>query len=333
MINLRNLWDKPGGIKENIVNAIETQGLTRAFGERIAVDDLTLQVPAGSVFGFIGPNGAGKTTTVRLLTALIATTSGSATVAGHRLGTENEGVHRSTGILTETPGLYERLSAWQNLIFFAELYDLDATRAAQQVERYLRMLGLWERRDEDVGSLSKGMRQKLAIARALLHEPSVLFLDEPTANLDPETARMVRDFIKELREGGRTIFLTTHNLPEVDELCDLVCIFKQRLLRLDSPVNLRNELFGRGTRIRLGDPERWITMVRELPFVTSVEAQDHALLIRLDDPDEQNPFVLERLVLNGARVQYVEQLKPSLEEVYLRLVGSDSAASEEANGN
>lgn len=306
---------------ENIVNAIETVGLTRAFGERIAVDNLTLQVPTGSVFGFIGPNGAGKTTTVRLLTALIATTSGSATVAGHRLGAENDAVHRSTGILTETPGLYERLSPWQNLFFFAQLYDLDATRAAQQVERYLRMLGLWDRRHEDVGSLSKGMRQKLAIARALLHEPSVLFLDEPTANLDPETARMVRDFIKDLREGGRTIFLTTHNLPEVDELCDLVCIFKQRLLRLDSPTNLRNELFGRGTRIRMNDdPERWIPIVRELPFVTGVEAQDHALLIRLDDPDEQNQFVLERLVSSGARIQYVEQVKPSLEEVYLRLV-------------
>ena len=316
------------------MNAIETVGLTRAFGKRIAVDNLTLQVPTGSVFGFIGPNGAGKTTTVRLLTALIATTSGSATVAGHRLGTENDAVHRSTGILTETPGLYERLSAWQNLFFFAQLYDLDATRAGQQVERYLRMLGLWERRHEDVGSLSKGMRQKLAIARALLHEPSVLFLDEPTANLDPETARMVRDFIKELREGGRTIFLTTHNLPEVDELCDLVCIFNQRLLRLDSPVNLRNELFGRGTRIRLnGDPERWIQIVRELPFVKSVEAHDHGLLIRLDDPDEQNPFVLERLVSSGARIQYVEQVKPSLEDVYLRLVGADAdvVVTEQAN--
>jgi ABC-2 type transport system ATP-binding protein len=308
------------------VNAIETVGLTRAFGERIAVDNLTLQVPTGSVFGFIGPNGAGKTTTVRLLTALIATTSGTATVAGHRLGTDNDGVHRSTGILTETPGLYERLSCWQNLFFFAQLYDLDATRAAQQVERYLQMLGLWDRRHEDVGSLSKGMRQKLAIARALLHEPSVLFLDEPTANLDPETARMVRDFIKELREDGRTIFLTTHNLPEVDELCDLVCIFKQRLLRLDSPANLRNELFGRGTRIRLNDdPQRWIQTVRELPFVNGVEAQDHSLLIQLDDPDEQNQFVLERLVSNGARVQYVEQVKPSLEEVYLTLVGANQA--------
>lgn len=305
------------------MNAIETVGLTRAFGERIAVDNLTLQVPTGSVFGFIGPNGAGKTTTVRLLTALIATTSGTATVAGHRLGAENEAVHRATGILTETPGLYERLSCWQNLFFFAQLYDLDATRAAQQVERYLRMLGLWDRRHEDVGSLSKGMRQKLAIARALLHEPSLLFLDEPTANLDPETARMVRDFIKELREGGRTIFLTTHNLPEVDELCDLVCIFKQRLLRLDSPANLRKELFGRGTRIRLNDdPERWIQTVQELPFVTGVEAQDHSLLIQLNDPDEQNPFLLERLVSNGARVQYVEQVKPSLEEVYLTLVGA-----------
>jgi ABC-2 type transport system ATP-binding protein len=303
-------------------NAIETVGLTRAFGERVAVEDLTFQVPTGSVFGFIGPNGAGKTTTVRLLTALIAPTKGSATIAGHHLGTENDAVHRATGILTETPGLYERLSAWQNLMFFAELYDLDAVRAAGQVERHLQMLGLWERRHEDVGSLSKGMKQKLAIARALLHEPAVLFLDEPTANLDPETSRMVRDFIRELREDGRTIFLTTHNLPEVDELCDLVCIFRQRLLRLDSPARLRNEIFGRGTRIRMSDdPTRWLKMVRELPFVTNVETEDHALLVRLDDPDEQNSFILDKLVSSGARIQYVEQVKPSLEEVYLRLVG------------
>jgi ABC-2 type transport system ATP-binding protein len=137
-----------------------------------------------------------------------------------------------------------------------------------------------------------------------------------------------------LRRSGRTIFLTTHNLPEVDELCDRVGIFKQRLLRVDSPVNLRNTLFGRGTRIRLtGDPERWIPTVRELPFVSSVDAQDHALVIRLEDPEEQNPLVVERLVASGARIQYVEAFKPSLEQVYLRLVGSDSAAGQGASRN
>src|SRR5262245_46469706 len=237
------------------MNVIETEGLTRAFGQHLAVDSLTFAIQAGSVFGFLGPNGAGKTTTVRMLAALIAPTSGAASVAGHRLGADNQSIRRTVGILTETPGLYDRLSAEQNLVFFAQLYDVPLGRATAQAERYLRMLGLWERRDDRVGGFSKGMRQKLAIARALLHEPAVVFLDEPTASLDPEAARTVRDFIKQLRAEGRTIFLTTHNLPEADELCDLIAVFRGRLLRLDTPANLRAGLFGRGTLLRLvGDP-------------------------------------------------------------------------------
>src|SRR5579883_2053292 len=196
------------------MNAIEITKLTRVFGERIAVQDLSLVIPAGSVFGFLGPNGAGKTTTVRMLAALIGPTSGSARVAGYTVGRENEAIRRSVGILTETPGLYERLSARQNLLFFARLYGLNGRKAEEQVERYLRLLSLWERRNDRVGGFSKGMRQKLAIARALLHEPAVVFLDEPTSGLDPEAARMVHQFIKDLRAEGRTIFLTTHNLHE-----------------------------------------------------------------------------------------------------------------------
>src|SRR5215213_6429473 len=165
--------------------AIETTRLTRRFGERTAVEDLTLAIPAGTVFGFLGPNGAGKTTTVRMLTALIAPTNGTAVVNAQALGAGNDAIRRSVGILTETPGLYERLTARENLLFFGQLYGLEQARAKAQTERYLRMLGLWERRDDQVGGFSKGMRQKIAIARALLHEPAIVFLDEPTAGLDP----------------------------------------------------------------------------------------------------------------------------------------------------
>ncbi len=257
------------------MNAIETTHLTRAFGSLVAVDDLTLAVPEGTVFGFLGPNGAGKTTTVRLLSALIAPTRGSAVVAGYRLGEHNEAIRQAVGILTETPGLYDRLSAWQNLLFFAELYDLTAERAASQIERYLRLLDLWDRRDDKVGGFSKGMRQKLAIARALLHEPKVIFLDEPTAGLDPEAARVVRDFIKHLRTEGRTIFLTTHNLPEADELCDQIGVFRARLLRLGTPATLRAGLFGMGTQVRVvGDAARWIETARALPFVHDAQAEE-----------------------------------------------------------
>ncbi|HEX7734376.1 MAG TPA: ABC transporter ATP-binding protein [Ktedonobacteraceae bacterium] len=303
------------------MNAIEISRLTRVFGERVAVQDLTLAIPAGSVFGFLGPNGAGKTTTVRMLAALIAPSSGSALVAGHELGKENEQIRRAVGILTETPGLYDRLSARQNLLFFARLYGLDGQKAEGQVERYLRMLDLWERRNDRVGGFSKGMRQKLAIARALLHEPEVVFLDEPTSGLDPEAARTVRQFIAELRSEGRTIFLTTHNLHEADELCDQVGVFRTRLLRVDTPANLRVGMFGRGTVVRVvGEAEHWLETARALPFVGGVVANKDSLTVRLNDPDYQNPMLIRALITAGAQVRYVEAISHSLEEVYLGLI-------------
>ncbi len=308
-----------------MTNAIETRGLTRTFGTRVAVEDLTLSIPAGSVFGFLGPNGAGKTTTVRMLAALIAPTAGTATVAGYQLGAQDHAIRRSVGILTENPGLYDRLSARQNLLFFGRLYDLDAATAEAQAERYLRLLDLWDRRDDPVGGFSKGMRQKLAIARALLHEPQVVFLDEPSAGLDPEAARTVREFIKSLRSAGRTIFLTTHNLPEADELCDLIGVFRTRLLRVDTPRNLRAGLFGRGTLVRLAQsPERWLEPIRRLPFVRAAELRQGGIAVTLDDPDAQNPLLVQALVSAGAGVRYVEPLDHSLEDVYLELVRSDS---------
>ena len=303
------------------MNAIETNGLGRTFGSLVAVDDLTLGIPEGAVFGFLGPNGAGKTTTVRLLSALITPTRGTATVAGYRLGANNEAIRQAIGLLTETPGLYDRLSAWQNLLFYAEMYDLPAKRAASQVERYLRLLDLWERRGDKVGGFSKGIRQKLAIARALLHEPRVIFLDEPTAGLDPEAARVVRDFIKQLRAEGRTIFLTTHNLPEADELCDLIGVFRSRLLRLGAPATLRAGMFGAGTQVRVvGDAAHWIQTARALSFVRDATASENTLSVSLEHPDEQNPALVRSLVEAGADIRAVEPTSHSLEEVYLELV-------------
>jgi ABC-2 type transport system ATP-binding protein len=309
-------------------NAIETTNLTRRFGERTVVEDLTLAIPHGTVFGFLGPNGAGKTTTVRMLAALIAPSGGTALVAGHRLGADDVALRRAVGILTETPGLYERLSARQNLVFFAELYDLNRATAEAQAERYLHMLGLWQRRDDPAGSFSKGMRQKLAIARALLHDPPVVFLDEPTAGLDPEASRTVRAFIQDLRAEGRTIFLTTHNLPEADELCDFVGVFRGRLLRVDTPANLRAALFGLGTRVRVvGPPDPWVPTVRALPFARAVGIKGDALAVTLDDPDAQNPALVRALFDAGAQIRYVEPSAYSLEDVYLELL--NSAVSEE----
>ncbi|HEU4323906.1 MAG TPA: ABC transporter ATP-binding protein [Roseiflexaceae bacterium] len=306
------------------MNAIELRELTRVFGGRVAVDRLTLDIPAGKVFGFLGPNGAGKTTTVRMLTALIAPSGGTAVVAGRRLGSESDAIRRCVGILTETPGLYERLSALQNLIFFARLYDVPADTARARAEHYLRMMGLWERRDDIVGGFSKGMRQKLAIARALLHEPEIIFLDEPTSGLDPEAARMVRDFVKELRTEGRTIFLTTHNLPEADELCDLIGVFRTRLLRVDTPAALRAGLFGSGTLVRLCGPAApWLDAARALPFVREASADADLLSVGLDTPEQHNPPLVAALVAAGAPIRYVEPLRHSLEDVYLELIGQE----------
>ncbi len=304
------------------MNSIETHELTRTFGNRIAVDHLTLSIPQGQVFGFLGPNGAGKTTTVRMLAALIAPTSGTASVNGYPLGSGNNDIRRSVGILTEAPGLYDKLTAMQNLVFFAGLYDVPQSRAAQQAERYLKLMDLWDRRNDKAGSFSKGMRQKLAIARALLHDPAVVFLDEPTAGLDPEAARTVHEFIRTLRTEGRTVFLTTHNLTEADALCDIIAVFRTRLLKTGSPDQLRSNLFGRGTLVTLdSDAHPWADTVRALPFVKRVSSQDGTLSIGMDDPDAMNPALVQALVTAGAHIRYVQPASHSLEEVYLELVG------------
>jgi ABC-2 type transport system ATP-binding protein len=301
--------------------AIETHGLTRRFGERAAVDDLSITIPTGAVFGFLGPNGAGKTTTVRMLAALIAPSSGTARVAGRALGAENAAIRRAVGMLTEAPGLYEKLSAWQNLRFFAGLYGVDERQLAPRAERYMRALGLWERRDDAVGGFSKGMRQKVALIRALVHAPQVIFLDEPTSGLDPEAARTVRNFVRELRAEGRTIFLTTHNLAEADELCDQVAVFRTRLLQVGTPASLRATLFGRGTRVLLaGDAAPLLAAVRALPFVSEASAEGGALDVTLASPDDDNPALVRALVEAGAAVRYVQPRQHSLEEVYLELV-------------
>jgi ABC-2 type transport system ATP-binding protein len=309
---------------------IHTEGLSKVFGRPpgavTAVADLSLDVAEGEVFGFLGPNGAGKTTTVRMLTCLIAPTGGRATVNGHAVADEagRDAIRASIGLLTETPGMYERLSAEKNLLIYARLYGVAGDRG--QVEKYLRLLGLWERRHDEVGSFSKGMRQKLAIARALLHEPRVLFLDEPTSGLDPEAARLVRDFIAELRAAGRTIVLCTHNLDEADRLCDRIGIFKTRLITVDTPANLRRQLYGRRVVFHLRRAgEDLAAAARAAPFVRAVQRVEDKLVVTLDDPETGNPELVRRLVAAGADVQFVGELRHSLEDVYLRLIGDGGA--------
>jgi ABC-2 type transport system ATP-binding protein len=301
--------------------AITLQELTKSFKHVLAVDRLSLSVKNGEIFGMLGPNGAGKTTTIRMLTSLIGPTSGTAWVVGYEVGKQDNAIRRNVGILTEAPGLYDQLSAERNLVFYGAMYEVRDIPA--QVERYLRMLGLWERRHEPVATFSKGMRQKLAIARALLHEPKVLFLDEPTSGLDPEAARLVRQFIAGLREEGRTIVMCTHNLDEADRLCDRIAVFKSRLLALDTPAALRQQLFGRSVVFHLRQiTPKFVTAVEDFDFVQSVEKVDNKIIARLDDPERNNPALVQALVQAGADVQFVGELRRRLEDVYLQLVNN-----------
>ena len=295
--------------------------MTKRFNETLAVDGLSLDVAEGEEFGFLGPNGAGKTTTVRMLTSLIAPSSGTATVGGYVLGKQDTNIRRTVGVLTETPGMYDNLTAEYNLRIFAELYEVQDVPA--QVEKYLKMLGLWERRFDPAGTFSKGMKQKLAIARALLHEPRILFLDEPTAGLDPEGAHLVREFIAELKKEGRTIFLCTHNLEEADHLCDRVGVFRTRLLVVDTPARLRASVFGRKVVFHLRAAEDIMAdEIRKLPFVREVNVIENKIIVSLDEPETRNPEIIRSLVKAGADIQFVGELRHSLEDVYLQLVKS-----------
>lgn len=300
---------------------IHAENLTKEFDGHVAVERLSLDIPAGEVFGFLGPNGAGKTTTVRMLVSLIAPTSGTATVAGYRLGEDDREIRRHVGILTEAPGLYERLSAERNLQIYAHLYEVEDV--AGQVEKYLRMLGLWERRTDAAGTFSKGMKQKLSIARALLHEPAVMFLDEPTSGLDPEAAKLVRDFVSDLRDQGRTIFMCTHNLDEAERLCDRIAVFNRTLRVVDTPAGLRRRLYGRQVVFHLADPAQpFLGELQELVYVKEVQALDNKLIVALDEPEVHNPEMIRILVGAGANIQFVGEIRHSLEDIYLQLVGT-----------
>jgi ABC-2 type transport system ATP-binding protein len=303
---------------------IEVAGLRKEFGRVTAVHDLSFSVADGEIFGLLGPNGAGKTTTVRMLAGLIAPNGGGATVNGHPLGEGSQRIRALSGILTESPGLHDRLTARQNLAFYGRLYGLGGGTLNDAVERYLGVVGLTAEADRRVSGFSKGMRQKVAIARALLHEPEVIYLDEPTTGLDPSAAKTVRDFVASLRELGRSIVVCTHNLDEAERLCDRIGIMQGTLLEVDTPAALRRN-GGRATvRVSLSGargPASFLDRLAGLPPVLGARAEDADLVVELADPTRETPDLVERLVTAGARITAVREETATLEEVYLRLVG------------
>ena len=299
---------------------IETFNLSRNFGKNIAVEDLTLTVEAGEILGFLGPNGAGKTTTIRMLAGMIAPTKGYAIVAGHRTDRDVEQLHEVIGILTETPGFYSRLSAKRNLEYFAGFYS-SIQSPSEQVEKYLKLVRLWERCNDRVGTFSKGMKHRLALVRALLHEPKVLFLDEPTAGLDPEAATEVRDMIRRLGEEGHTIFLSTHNLNEAEMLCKRIAVLHTRLLALDTPEQLRRRFFRRQIIVQLEASDTKVMLaVKNLPFVQEIREEGNQLILELTDSEHNRPELVKAIVEAGGRVIAVSEKQYPLEEVYLRLI-------------
>jgi ABC-2 type transport system ATP-binding protein len=302
---------------------IQTEGLTRKFGERMAVADLTLEAQEGEILALLGPNGAGKTTTVRLLSCLLAPTAGRAWVAGHEVGQDCQAIREVVGVLTETPGIYQRLSVRRNLEFFAQLYGVQDIPG--QVERYLRLLGLWKRRYEPAGILSKGLRQRLALARALVHEPKVLFLDEPTAGLDPESAHEVRELIEELSTEQRTILLCTHNLPEAEQLCDRIALLRTQLIAVGSPEELKARLFGHRVVVTLANPRPEFAALN-LPFIKDARLDGQELTVELVDPKRDRPQLVRKLVELGAEIQSVAEEERTLEDVYLELLEGEHEA-------
>ncbi|OPY26847.1 MAG: Trehalose/maltose import ATP-binding protein MalK [Methanocella sp. PtaU1.Bin125] len=303
---------------------IETQALGRRFGNYTAVEGLDLSVKAGEVFGFLGPNGAGKTTTVRMLACLIRPTAGTARVDGLRVDDPGDArrIRRTVGILTERSGFYDNLTAYKNLRFYADLYRVDRRKADARIDDMLDAFGMSRWKASAVGGFSKGMRQKLALIRCLVHDPKVLFFDEPTAGLDPESARYVRDAIVRLKQDGRTIFLCTHNLDEAERLCDRVAIVNRRLLYEGTPERLRDAAYGRRIIVRL---ERMMGQVHNavsgLDAVAAVEESGDGMILEVRDPDRNCADVVDAIVRAGGRIRSVGELRHSLEDVYMKLVG------------
>ena len=304
---------------------IETKNLARKFGSLTAVDDLTISVDEGEVFGFLGPNGAGKTTTIRMLACLISKTSGTAKVGDYDIGnsTDQQKIRRIVGLVPDNVGLYEELTAYKNLDFYGRYYKVEESKRRERIEYFLKMLGLWEKRDVTAGTFSKGMKQKLAIARALVHDPEVLFLDEPTASLDPEAAKTVRDFILDLKREEKTIFLNTHNLDEAQRICDRIAILNTKLMAIGPPSELERSVSGRKIVVQLESVSDAIVSAAKKAGAGDVEAvEGNKLVITVRDPEKENPDILSAILAAGGRVQFVNEVSSTLEEVYLKLVRS-----------
>jgi ABC-2 type transport system ATP-binding protein len=305
---------------------IHTEHLCRSFGPVTAVDDLTMDVPAGIVFGFLGPNGAGKTTTIHLLLGLLEPTQGQARVMGFDTRSQADEIRAKSGALLEFSGLYERMSAEDNLDLYGRIYHMPRPERKARAKELLTHLDLWDRRKDKVGQWSRGMKQKLAVARALFHHPPLIFLDEPTAGFDPVAAAALHsDLASLVSREGVTVFLNTHNLAEAEKLCAQVGVIRNgKLLTIGNPDELRLskgghrvEIFGQGFN------EKTLTVLQARPEVVRAETQNNHLLIELRDESKTGPLVT-LIVQSGGEVEEIKRTGTSLEDLFLTLMKEEA---------
>jgi ABC-2 type transport system ATP-binding protein len=301
---------------------IEAKGLAKRFGTRTALHSMTFDVEEGEIYGLLGRNGAGKTTTVRILACLLEPSAGAGRVAGYDILTEAPAIRERVGILTEVPGLYERLNAWEYLDFFGEMYRIPGRQRRARAEELLRLVGLWDVRHERLRGFSKGMKQKVAIGRALLHQPRVVLFDEPTAALDPESAKTIRDYLQYLAEERRvTVLLGTHNLAEAERLCGRLSIVRGgRQIAEGTSAELKATIGQRMIlRLREQRPDLLDTL-RTTEGVDAVEPVNGRVYFKTGYPERVNPDVIARLVARGGEVVTLEAEDVQLEDVYLAFV-------------
>lgn len=307
---------------------IETIDLSKEFDGVWAVDSLNLTVSTGQILALLGPNGAGKTTTIRMLTTILKPSRGKARIMGYDILTQAEDVRAHVGVLTEQHGLYPRMRAREYLEFFGRTYKMERSMLQKRIEELLVYFGLNEAQDKRLGQYSKGMRQKLALARALIHDPTVLLLDEPTSAMDPASARLVRNAIQQLRSKDRAIVICTHNLAEAEELADQIAIIRQgRLILQGTPAELKRKLPGKAQVVIrfLVNEEDFSPKLDSV--VTLLEIGKDYLIYETDQPEQVTPIILEKLIQQGLRIYSVERRENSLEEVYLSAVANPVRAA------
>ena len=276
---------------------ITAENLTRKFKDITAVENISFDINESEIFGFLGPNGAGKTTTIRMLSTLISPDSGKITIDNKDSKIHGEYIRTITGLLTESPGMYEKISAYDNLKYYSSFYNIPDHKINNNIEKYLKMFDLWDRKDDIAGTYSKGMKQKLALSRALIHEPKILLLDEPTAGLDPESAHMVRNFIDSLKKEKTTVFLCTHNLEEASNLSDRVCIIKKKVIRIATLSELQSGERGKRAQIVFSDDaDRYVKLMKELSEIKNIQTDKNKATLVIENPDVSNPKVIKKLL-------------------------------------